>query len=116
MKTKQQRSCCPVACTLDLLGDRWTLLIIRDLFCGKTHFRDFMNSPEKIASNILTDRMQRLIDAGIVKKQQSKMYSGREAYILTKKGKTLWPLLEVIGDWGLAHIRGTEMRLVPTRT
>ena len=113
MKKKERRSCCPVACSLDLLGDKWTLLIIRDLFCGKTHFRDFMNSPEKIASNILTDRMQRLIDAGLVKKQPSPQYSGRDAYVLSKKGKSLWPVLEVIAEWGLTTIRGTEQRLVP---
>lgn len=104
-----------MACSLDLLGDRWTLLIVRDLFCGKTHFSEFMSSPEKIASNILTDRMQRLIDAGIVKKRRSSKYSGRESYSLTKKGKSLWPVLEVIADWGMTHIRGTEMRLASSQ-
>ena len=74
-----------------------------------------MNSPEKIASNILTSRMQLLIEAEMVKKQKSPVYSGREAYTLTKKGKSLWPVLEVVADWGLKNIRGTEMRLAPSK-
>ena len=110
---KKKRSSCPVACTLDLLGDKWTLLVIRDLFCGKSHYRDFLNSPEKIATNILANRLQKLLDSGVVKKRPSRVIFGRDAYHLTRKGKSLWPILEVVADWGLANIRGTEMRLFP---
>ena len=53
----QRRSVCPVACTLDLIGDKWTLLVIRDLASGKTRFKDFIQSPERIATNILSERL-----------------------------------------------------------
>ncbi|MBL4575140.1 MAG: helix-turn-helix transcriptional regulator [Opitutaceae bacterium] len=58
----------PLASTLDLIGDRWTLLVIRDLVLGKNHFEEFLHSPENIASNILPDRLKRLIDSTLVKK------------------------------------------------
>jgi hypothetical protein len=61
IKDQNKRSSCPVSCALDILGDKWTLLVIRDiLFKGKQHFRDFLASPEKIASNILSDRLKKL--------------------------------------------------------
>lgn len=108
----KRRSPCPIACVLDLLGDRWTLLVVRDLACGKTLFKEFCASPEKIATNILTDRLQRLLQAGLVEKKAAEP-SGREAYQLTTKGRTLLPILGSIADWGLANIRGTQARMKP---
>ena len=62
-----RRSNCPIACTLDIIGDKWTLLVLRDLFVfKKSRFEQFLDSPEKIATNILTDRLQRLEKAGLV--------------------------------------------------
>ena len=61
---KARRSQCPVACSLDLIGDRWTLLVVRDLFPGKSRFGDFASSPEGIPSNILAERLKRLEAAG----------------------------------------------------
>ena len=61
-----RRSVCPVACTLDLIGDKWTLLVIRDLMSGKSQFKDFLESPEGIATNILTSRLNRLLEHGLV--------------------------------------------------
>ena len=109
----KKRSPCPVACTLDLLGDRWTLLVVRDLFCGKAHFKEFSASPERIATNILADRLQRLVKNGLVEKYPSSQEPGRDAYRLTAKGNSLFPLLEAIADWGQRHIQGTEARLKP---
>jgi DNA-binding HxlR family transcriptional regulator len=60
------RSRCPVSCTLELVGDRWSLLVIRDLFRGKHRFGEFLESPEAIPTNILTERLKRLVHAGIV--------------------------------------------------
>ena len=60
------RSPCPLACALDLLGDRWTLLVIRDLVLGKSRFKEFVASPEGIPTNILSDRLDRLLTHGIV--------------------------------------------------
>jgi DNA-binding HxlR family transcriptional regulator len=110
---KSRRSPCPVACTLDLIGDKWTLLIIRDLFCGKTQFKEFVASPEKIATNILTDRLNKLVEAKLLHRYQPESDSTREVYQLTKKGKSLGPVLQSIADWGLANIKGTEARLQP---
>ena len=62
---KTKRSVCPVACVLDVIGDKWTLLVIRDLACGKRHFNDFCRSPERIATNILADRLERWSRTGL---------------------------------------------------
>lgn len=114
MKKKQhKRSPCPVACTLDLIGDKWTLLIIRDMFLGRCYYGDFSKSPEKIATNILADRLEKLVMSGLAEKWQPNDEPNREAYRLTSKGRTLKPVLESIATWGLNHIEGTEARLKP---
>ena len=111
-----RRSPCPVAGTLDLLGDRWTLLVVRDLFAGKTQFKHLAASPEKIATNILTDRLNRLLDAGVVDREPLAEHQGRFAYTLTDKGRSLGPVLKAVADWGLEHIEGTEARIkIPPR-
>jgi DNA-binding HxlR family transcriptional regulator len=102
-----------VACTLDILGDKWTLLVIRDLFLGRTHFKEFADAPEGIATNILTDRLTRLVDFGLVEKLYSPVQSGRVAYRLTPKGKTLAPVMKAIVKWGLEQIEGTAARMNP---
>jgi DNA-binding HxlR family transcriptional regulator len=108
--TTKKRSPCPVACTLDLIGDKWTLLVVRDMACGKSLFKEFVASPEKIATNILTDRLNRLVEGGLAEKYSAEQ-SGREAYRLTKKGKSLLPVLSAVVEWGLANIKGTEARM-----
>ena len=107
------RSVCPVACTLDLIGDKWTLLVIRDLWSGKSHFKEFIDSPEHIATNILTDRLNRLSESGLVEQFPSEELPGRHGYRLTKKGKSLGPVLRAVTNWGLANIEGTEVRIRP---
>jgi DNA-binding HxlR family transcriptional regulator len=104
MPKLKRRSPCPVACTLDLVGDKWTLLVVRDLFCGKAFFKDFAASPEGIATNILADRLAKLGAAGL-----AEAHAG--GYRLTPRGRSLLPVLEAVKDWGLAHIPGTEARL-----
>ena len=103
-----RRSCCPVACTLDLIGDKWTLLVVRDLFAGKKKFNDFLRSPERIATNILTDRLTRLEERGLVERRTSGTHAGRCDYALTARGRTLFPVLRSLADWGLRHIEGTK--------
>lgn len=105
------RSVCPVACTLDLVGDKWTLLVVRDLMFGKTHFKDFLASPEGVATNILTQRLARLMASGLIERYPSEVYAGRDAYRLTAKGLSLRPLLEQMAAWGLMHIEGTSPRI-----
>lgn len=105
------RSVCPVACALDLFGDKWTLLIVRDLFSGKSHFKEFLASPEKIATNILSERLARLASNGLIERYPSTDIAGREAYRLTEKGRSLRPLMAQFKAWGLDHIDGTDARV-----
>jgi DNA-binding HxlR family transcriptional regulator len=100
-----------VACTLDLIGDKWTLLVVRDLFAGKTHYHEFTESPEGIATNILAARLQRLCECGLVEAKASQVRVGSRAYELTARGRSLGPVLEALRDWGLANIKGTSARV-----
>ncbi len=100
----ERRSCCPVACTLDIVGDKWTLLVVRDLLLGRTQFREFLASPEGIATNILTDRLNRLVDNELVERVASQEQAGRELYQLTERGRSLGPLLRAIAKWGEQNI------------
>jgi len=102
------RSTCPVACLLDLVGDRWTLLVVRDLFLGKERFDEFRASPEGIATNILSARLRKLEDDGFVERVPSPTHASRATYRLTRKGRSLAPVLSAMRDWGLAHVRGTR--------
>ena len=104
-----RRSPCPVACALDLLGDRWTLLIIRDLFLGRTRFKDFTASPEGIPTNILSDRLERLLEQGVVSQIPVVEGGKRMAYALTEKGLALKPILFSLRDWGLQWEEGTRI-------
>ena len=104
------RSPCPVACSLDLLGDKWTLLVVRDLLLGKTTYSEFQQSPEGIPTNILAERLKRLLAAGIVEKSRYQERPVRYAYHLTEKGRDLGPVLSALVDWGNRHIPGTVPR------
>lgn len=98
------RSRCPINLALELFGDRWTLLIIRDLmFSGKRHFRELLQSEEGIASNVLADRLVLLTAAGIVTRADDPTHKQKAVYSLTKKGIDLLPVLAQIGIWGRAH-------------
>ena len=104
-----RRSPCPVACSLDILGDRWTLLVIRDLFLGRSRFKDFTASPEGIPTNILSERLERLGGHGIVSQVPAADGTKRLAYELTEKGRALGPLLKAMRDWGLQWEKGTRL-------
>ena len=107
-----KRSCCPITNVLDTLGDKWTLLVIRDLVLGKRRYQEFLSSPERIASNILADRLTKLEAAGLVTRRAYQQKPARHEYLLTKKGKGLEPVLEAIIVWGQKHYPGT--RVFPT--
>ena len=111
MPSKPKRSPCPIACTLDLLGDKWTLLVVRDMLLGRSHFREFIASPEGIATNILTDRLSKLVDAGLVETYPSDERAGAAAYRLTDKGESLAPLIKQLARWGLDNLIGTEAKM-----
>lgn len=105
---KFKRSSCPITNVLDLLGDKWTLLVIRDLVLGKRRFQEFMASPEAMASNILTDRLNRLQAAGLITRRPFQRNPIRYEYFLSKRGKDLEPILEAIIAWGKQQFPGTE--------
>ncbi len=103
-KDQARRSQCPISFALDILGDRWTLLVIRDLvFAGKRHFRDFLASPEKIASNILASRLRSLEARGIVSRRPDPASARKVIYELTRKGIDLIPVLLELIRWGATH-------------
>ncbi|MEM6582313.1 MAG: helix-turn-helix domain-containing protein [Pseudomonadota bacterium] len=106
-----RRSDCPIACTLDLIGDRWNLLIIRDLALGKQHFDELVESEEGIATNVLTKRLKYLCEVGLIKKVASEDDARRVCYSLTAAGESLEGPLEAIIDWGLENVPNT--RLIP---
>ena len=105
----KRRSPCPLACGLDLFGDRWTLLVIRDLLFGASRFKEFSASPERVPTNILSDRLSRLREAGIIVQVAADDGSRHPAYRLTAKGKALGPVLEAMRDWGLQWEKGTRV-------
>lgn len=107
-----RRSCCPVACTLDLVGDRWTLLVVRDLLRGIDRYSALTRSPEGIATNILADRLDALVRHGIAERF---VPEGRKhaRYRLTESGRALEAVLQAVANWGLKHISGTEAKLAP---
>jgi len=110
-KPAAKRSPCPVAATLDLIGDKWTLLIIRDLFVGKSRYRDLAASPERIASNILAARLERLQACGLVVARSSSERVGSSEYTLTPRGRSLLPVLQAMRDWGLLHVPGAAVKV-----
>ncbi len=111
----EKRSQCPIACTLDLLGDKWTLLVLRDIVIfKKSRFEQFLESPEKIATNILTDRLHKLEKAGLISKAPYGNHRLRMAYTATEKGISTTPMLKEIVKWGLKNIEGCGTMPLPT--
>ena len=104
------RSKCPVSCVLDLLGDKWTLLLVRDLLLGKGTYTEFRQSPEGIPTNILAERLKRLRAAGIIERLPYQERPVRYRYQLTRKGSDLYPVLSAMIDWGNRYVEGTISR------
>lgn len=103
---EHERSPCPVACALDLLGDRWTLLVVRDLFLGRQRYGEFAASPEGIPTNILADRLKKLEEQGIITSATYQENPPRYAYSLTPKGRDLGPILKALIGWSQKHVPG----------
>ncbi len=99
----------PITNALDLLGDKWTILIVRDLALGKERYQEFLSSPEKISTNILADRLKRLCDAGTVVKRAYQHNPVRHEYSLTNRGKGLREVLKALASWGLKSFPGTRV-------
>ena len=104
MKEIKQRSACPISYSLDILGDKWMLLILRDMiFANKTAYGEFLQSEEKIATNILADRLLLLENQGFVSKSVASDKKSKFAYTLTEKGISLLPIIMEITIWGAQY-------------
>ncbi len=100
------RSTCAVANSLDIVGDKWSLLVVRDLLHGKRTYKELADSPERIPTNILADRLKRLEETGIITSAPYQERPVRYAYTLTPKGKDLSDVLRAFVRWGKRHIPG----------
>lgn len=101
---ENHRSGCPINLMLEVFGDKWSLIIIRDImFNGKRYFRELLHSEEKIASNILTDRLVMLEKEGIISKEDDPDHKQKNIYRLTSKGIDLLPIMVEMGAWSLKH-------------
>lgn len=103
------RSDCPVSYALDFFGDKWTFLIIRDLVQGKRFYKDFLNSKEGIATNILSDRLKKLENSGIIESRVYEKLKTMKEYSLTEKGKDLIPVLVEMIVWSDKHHAGLDV-------
>ena len=104
-----RRSNCPISFALDLFGDRWSLLIIRDLmFKQRTHFKEFSAAGEGISTNILSNRLERLEDSGIIASEIDPDDARAKRYRLTQKGADLAPLLTEMIVWSAKHDPKTD--------
>lgn len=113
----EPRSGCPINLTLERIGDRWSLLVIRDLMFGnRRHFRELLTrSDEGIASNILADRLKRLLEAGLVSRRDDPEHKQKAIYSLTEKSIQLVPLLAHMAAWGRRHLPVTEEMAIRAR-
>ena len=110
-----KRSICPIACSLDIFGDKWTLLIIRDLFVGKKTYSEFQRSPENIPTNILATRLKKLIEFNIIEKVAYQQRPVRYEYFLTDKGKELGSIIGALLTWGEKHIPGSQALMISNK-
>jgi DNA-binding HxlR family transcriptional regulator len=104
MKSYRQEDC-PVARTLDVIGERWTLLVLRDLLLhGPRRFQDFQDSMPGLAPNTLSARLKAMETSGLVARRQYSDHPPRLEYHLTDKGKSLGPVVKALRDWGQRHV------------
>jgi len=105
------RSPCPLAGALDVLGDAWTLLVMRDLlFYDKHRFADFLDSPEGISTNILAERLKRLARCGLIERRRYQAHPPRYEYYLTARGHDLLPVLQELIRWGQRCVPGVAQK------
>lgn len=98
---EEQRSGCPINLSVEVFGDKWSLLILRDMiFGGRRHFRELMRSQEGISSNILADRMKSLVEKGLLTKADDPTHKQKAIYSLTEMAITLVPIMAHLGSWG----------------
>lgn len=101
----KNRSTCPVSSLLDIIGDKWSLLIIRDLFIGRDTYSEFLKAPERISTNILVDRLKKLTDAGLIEFTRNSDDKKIKVYSLTSKGIDLYPTMVEMALWSRKHLK-----------
>jgi DNA-binding HxlR family transcriptional regulator len=108
--TEKQRSGCPINLTLEVVGDRWSLLVIRDMMFGnRRHFRELLTkSEEGISSNILADRLKTLLDRGIITRGDDPSHKQKGIYSLSEQGIELLPVLAQMSGWGFKYLAVSE--------
>ncbi|MCY1742000.1 winged helix-turn-helix transcriptional regulator [Ensifer sp. SL37] len=103
------RSGCPINLSLEVFGDKWSLLIIRDMiFGGKRHFRELLRSQEGISSNILADRLKMLVEQGMLTKRDDPTHKQKAIYSLTEMTIALVPIMAQLGAWGRRYLAVSE--------
>jgi DNA-binding HxlR family transcriptional regulator len=101
LRSTRPRSFCPINLSLEIFGDSWTLLVLRDMmFAKKRHFRELLQSDERISSNILADRLTGLVESGLLTKSDDPTHKQKAIYSLTEKAITLLPIIVQMGAWG----------------
>lgn len=104
MRKIEKRSDCPISYSLDILGDKWTMLVLRDIALADKHFfKDFLDAGEGMATNVLSDRLKMLDEYGIIKSEQYHQNKTMKYYSLTEKGAELIPILVELWVWGARH-------------
>lgn len=98
------RSTCPISNLLDIIGDKWSILIVRDMFIGRNTYSDFLNAPEKISTNILVDRLKKLTQYGIIEYTKNSEDKKIKIYNLTSKGIDLYPIMVEMALWSKKHL------------
>jgi DNA-binding HxlR family transcriptional regulator len=107
------RSVCPISCALDVVGDKWAMLIIRDLIIhGTRTYSEFLESPEKISTNILAVRLSLLTSLKLIERTEPEAAPRNNAFKLTKSGAALRPVLEELGRWSHTHLKAFNSRIV----
>lgn len=107
------RSVCPISSGLDILGDRWSLLIVRDLISHDTRtYSEFLESPEHVSTNILAARLRLLTAVGIIERTNPNAAARNNAYRLTESGKALRPVLEALGKWSQTYLKDFHADIV----
>ncbi len=99
------RSTCPISNLIDLVGDKWSILIIRDLFIGRNTFSEILKSPEKISTNILVDRLKKLVNIGLIDFSRDPNDKKIKTYRLTSKGIDLYPVLVEMALWSRKNLK-----------
>jgi DNA-binding HxlR family transcriptional regulator len=103
--SKATRSGCPINLSLEVFGDRWTLLVLRDMiFSGARHFRELLGSPERISSNILANRLDMLVEQGLLTRSEDPSHKQKVIYSLTESAIELVPVLVQLGAWGTRNL------------